>query len=132
MALSKSAVEKLNESAVTASTSTAIGDCTTTNLEQVSQLCVEAVVTFQGGSAGDVVIHLKASSLDTDAAFGQAVDYGKAEDGNFTVTCSAGNTVRKSVPVWCDALYMRFIADNDNDDTVDIIINVIEQEVAPT
>ena len=132
MALSKSPVEKLNVTAKTAGTSTAAGDCLSTNLEKASQLCVEAVITFQGGSTGDVEVHLKVSSLDTSAAFAQCVDYGADEDGNFTVTCVAGTTVRKNVPVWCDGLYMRFIVDNDNDDTVDIVINVIDQDVAPT
>ena len=132
MALSKSPEERINVSAKAAGTSTAEGDCETTNLEKRSQLCVEAVIAFQVGSTGNVEVHIRCSSLDTDAAFLEAVDYGAIEDGNFTVTCNAGKTVRKSVPVWCDALYMRFIVDNDNDDTVDIVINVIEQKVTPT
>jgi len=132
MSLSKSPTEVINVAAKTAGTSTAEGDCLTTNLEKRSQLCIEAVITFQAASTGNATVHIRCSSLDTDAAFLEAVDYGAVEDGNFTVTCDVGKTVRKSVPVWCDALYMRFIVDNDNDDTVDIVINVIEQEVAPT
>ena len=115
-----------------AGTSTAVTDCLTTILDKSSQLCVEAVITFQAASAGDVTVHIHVSSLNTAAAFGQCVDYGAVEDGNFTVTGVAGTTVRKNVPVWCDGLYMRFIVDNDNDDTVDIVINVVEQEVSPT
>ena len=132
MALSKSPVEVINVAAKAAGTSTSESDCDSTNLEKTSQLCVEAVITFQAASAGDVTVHIRVSSLDTDAAFAQCVDYGAIEDGNFTVTCDAGETVRKNAPVWCDGLYMRFIVDNDNDDTVDIVINVIDQDVAPT
>ncbi len=132
MAMPKSILEMLNKSTLAASASSTVAECDSVNLTEASQLLIEAIVTFQAGSSGNVIIHLRASSVDADTEFGQAVDYGAAEDGYFTVTCVAGEIERKSVPVWCDALYLRVVAENNNDDTVDVIVNAVYQEVSPT
>ena len=132
MALAKSILEMLNKSTLAAGTSSTVAECTTLDLTEVSQLLIEAVVTFQAGSAGNVTIHLRCSSTDADTEFGQAVDYGADESGHFTVTCVVGEIERKSATVWCDALYLRVVAENNNDNTVDVIVNAIYQEVSPT
>ncbi len=133
MALTKDRTEIMSSVAVSNSSSTTLGQCTKVDCTKFAELICEAVVQFHASASGDVRIHARASTEDTTAAWSQCVDYGADETGYFDVTCDAGNTVRKTVPLWSDPLYLKFVATN-YDDTVAATVTVayVGQEIDPT
>ena len=135
MALTKTATEILNKSNVAASSSTAIGDCTTVDLTTIGQLALEAVVNFHASATGDVRVHLRCSTTDDTTEWGQAtLDIGAGNDGYFDITNPTdGSTVRHTVIVWPDSLYLRVIVENlDAGQVIEsVLINSIVQSVAP-
>jgi len=132
MALEKTRVEIMSSVAVSSSSSTTLGQCTKIDCTELAQLVMEAVVQFHASASGDVRIHARASTEDNTAAWSQAVDYGADEDGYFDVTCSAGNTVRKTAPLWSDPLYLKGVVTN-YDDTVAATVTLayVGQEISP-
>jgi len=132
--ITKPATEMVNEATVAASVTTAAADSETLTATKGTQLAVEGIATFHGSATGDVRVHVRCSSTDSDVAFGQAVDLGASQDGYFDIPCSAGNTVRATAPFSPDGLYYRCFAQNLDGSyaATNVIINAILQEIEPT
>ena len=92
--LKPSGVEKMNEASLAASATTAIGDCTNTDLTKATQLSYTIVCTFNASATAGARMTLWPTRNGTN------YDSSAWNDWSATIAVSAGNTVTwTSLPI---------------------------------